>query len=239
MTNRHPLLIPAILCVLVIAAFIGLKSYRSGTAPKDTNGAEQGNTPASVRESDPLKPSQTTKRERQGEAEAKALRDLEKEFDQILPAQFPEQFSALSDSNLKTGESLVLGGFKRSDGNYEFTRLKVDPVTAEDGSIQYRISTRSLSINSENSSKVGLDSLISPARTRIQKSLKFPSNDITMLKSAVDTMTSPIIQVKPGTAATISIGTAEQAYVISVMVSPTDDGESMRVRTRVESPAGE
>ena len=45
-----------------------------------------------------------------------------------------------SGATLNPGESLILGGFKGSDGNYEFTRLEVEPVSGGDSSTNYQIS---------------------------------------------------------------------------------------------------
>lgn len=252
MTQKQTLLIPAILLVLGIVAFIALKSQRSGGASEDTVNEEQTNAPNSPQQSDHRLPSQI-KRERKGEADAKAFRELEIEFDKILPAQFPQQSSSLCDATLKPGETLILGGFERSDGNYEFTQLEVEPLKMDgtpfkpgemdSAPLQYRILTKSLAISREASSKIGLGSLLSPAKTRIQKNLIFTSAEV-MLLMGVDTVradTKPTITAKADTSAVLSIGTIETekpGHAISMMVSPIEGGESTRIRVRVEGTQG-
>lgn len=187
---------------------------------------------------------QHTKRGRQDDADAKALRELEAEFDEILPAQFPEQFSTLCDASLNPGETLVLGGFRKADGNYEFTMLEAEPLGVDGAPLQkegaapqYRIKAKTLAISHEASLEMGLDTLISPAKTRIQKNIVFPAGEFPRPDGYSRAMAMPSVTVRPDVAATISIGTDYESYVISLIVSPQDASATLRIRTRVESPS--
>lgn len=192
---------------------------------------------------DSARPKQT-KRGRQDDADAKALRELEAEFDEILPAQFPDQFSSLSDATLEPGETLALGGFRKANGSYEFTFLEITPIAADgrphdsQGSLPvYAITMRTMEMSRGKSSQNGLDSLISPAKTRIQKIIVFPPGEIPQPDPNGGIMTMPSATVRPNSPAIMSVGTDDRAYVISLIVSPTDVANSIRIRTRVESPA--
>lgn len=248
MTKRQALLIPAILLVFGIVALIALKSQRSGAASEEADKAAEKNTPYPTEQSERRLTSQT-KRERKSGADAQALRELEIEFDRILPAQFPEQPSSLCDATLEPGESLILGGFRNSDGNYEFTILEVEPLKMDgtplkpgemDGApLQYRVWTKSLTMSHEASLKIGLGSLISPAKTRIQKNLIFTSAEVMQVLrgDTAGASAMPSVTARADTRAVISAGTEQQAHVISMMASPVEGSESVRLRSRVESPA--
>lgn len=244
MAKRNALLIPAILCFLATLAFLGLKSMGYVFSAGEHGQTAAGNTPhPSLNESSDQPPQ--TKRDRHEGGDAKALRELEAEFDEILPAQFPDQPSSLCDATLEPGETLFLGGFGKADGNYEFTMLEAKPVGADGASRktagpapQYKITTRTMSLSREKSSEMGLSSLISPAKTRIQKSIVFPSGETPPLGEITRVMTMPSATTRPDTAATISVGTDDQAYVISFIINPQEDSDSIRLRTRIESPDG-
>lgn len=237
------LLATAAICILAIALSVILipsmnrnKDGSSGSSPNNT----LTTTSADSRSTHITE----TKFEREDQGAAKALRELEIEFDKILPAQFPGQFSSLCDATLEPGETLVLGGFMKADGNYEFTMLEATPLGAdgnplqtEGSAVNYKVTTRTMGMSREKSSEMGLGSLISPAKTRIQKSIVFPAGQAPALTDITRVMTMPSVTTRPDGAATMSIGTDDQAYVMSLIVSPQDTGESLRIRTRIESPS--
>jgi hypothetical protein len=247
------LLIPSAICILAIALVLALLSPKkndrssssgSSTLPADapTDSRNPGETDAGTK--------LRTKHERANSDEAQALREMEKEFDKLLPAKFPGQFSSLCDATLNPGETLVLCGFMTADGNYEFTTLEAKPIKADgtplepgeakDSPSQYMVKTRSVIMSPEASSELGLGSLMSPARTRIQKSVVLPQGEVLLRPDkTVGVMTSPSVTLRPGTAVSISAGTEEKALVISMIVNPGDTKGSIRIRTRIESPVGE
>jgi hypothetical protein len=92
-------------------------------------------------------------------------------------------FSSLCDTTLSLGETLVLGGFRHADGNYEFTMLELKPTGADGAPMQegaadrYNVTATVFKLSREKSLEMGLGSLISPAITRIQKSIAFPPGE--------------------------------------------------------------
>jgi len=102
------------------------------------------------------------------------------------------------------------------------------------------VRSKALIMSPEASSELGLGSLISPAKTRIQKSVVFPPDE-TLLRpdNTVGMMTMPSITLPPDTVASAQIGTEKQGRVTSIIVNPGDTKGSIRIRTRIESPAGE
>lgn len=246
MQRSNALLIPAILCFVAIMACISLKSLGFAFFRAKGDGADGRSTHTPRIESLAAKHS-PTKRERQGDADAKALRELELELDGILPAQMPAQSSSLCNATLRPGETLVLGGFATTDGNFEFTLLEVIPIHPDgtpmksgevnDAPSQYKVSAKSLVLSREASSGLGLGSLISPAKTRIQKSVVFPPGESPPIPDAGARITSmPSLTVRKDTAGSIFVGTDKEARVISLILSTGESAGSIRIRTRIESP---
>jgi hypothetical protein len=234
------LLIPSVICILAIALLVILltkkneetSSSRSSTALTPTKSSTDNPNP------NPEETDTKTKRGREDSDEALARREMEKEFDELLPAQFPEQFSSLCDVTLKPGESLVLGGFRKSDGNYEFAMITVTPNDFGEAVRNYTIKAATMVLSPERSSELGFDALVSPAKTRIQKNLVVSSEAITGAGDFVGVMTGPYAVAPANTSATISVGNSESAHVISTIITPQGDGDSIRLRARIESPAG-
>ncbi len=164
------------------------------------------------------------------------LQDLEKEFDEILPAQFPDQPSSLCDAELKPGETLVLGGFGSGDGGYEFTAIQAEMSVSDTGSTGFILRLKSFTMGRDASHEIGLESLISPAKTRIQKSVVFPPGESPWMDAASSVILAPMVAMDAGTPATINMGTKEQARVYSLIANPIGDDGSLRLRTRIENP---
>ena len=243
MTKR--LLIPSAICILAIALLVMPLSPKK-SHETNSSGSSPENTPtkASTDSRNPEENSFRTKHDREDPEAALARREMEKEFDELLPAQFPDQPSSLCDATLEPGDTLVLGGFRRSDGNYEFTTLVAEPIGAdgapfqkEAAAPQYKITTKLLLMSREKSSKIGLASLISTAQTRIQKSIVFPAGETPSLATDTHLVSMPHVVTRPDTAATMYIAQENEGHVVSMIVSPKEDGKSLRIRTRVESPS--
>jgi hypothetical protein len=238
MPKRSALFIAAILSLLAILLILGLKRMGSAVSTKADRETGNGNAshPSLIGNSDQ---SRQTKRDRQDDAEA--LRELEAEFDEILPAIY-DGFSSLCDTTLSLGETLVLGGFRHADGNYEFTMLELKPTGADGAPMQegsadrYNVTATVFKLSREKSVEMGLGSLISPAITRIQKSVAFPPGEAPSIHAEAVAVKESF-EIRPDQTAKTGTGTDSKAYRFSMIVSPEDTGKSIRIRTRVESPA--
>jgi hypothetical protein len=236
--SQLKLLVPAAICILAIA--LSVKLIPSISNDKDSSPASSPENTLTTTSADSRSQQETeTKLERENQGSAQARRNLEKEFDELLPAQFPDQHSSLCDVNLEAGESLVLGGFKRSDGNYEFTKITVTPKVSEGNVMFYSIKAATMVLTEEKSSEFGYDALVSPAKTRIQKSLITSSGATAPSSDYFGFMSSPTIITAANQPGSISVGGSESAHVISTIAAPQGDGDSIRLRARIESPAGQ
>lgn len=160
---------------------------------------------------------------------------MENEFDRILPAQFPEQYSSLCDVSLKPGETLVLGGFRTTQGDLEFTTMQAEPTDTGNGQTGYLIKMKTMHLSADLSREIGLEHLISPARMRIQKSAVLSPDEAARMNSG-KIISTPSLLTKADEMATISVGSDHKAHVISLIASPGPDEASLRLRTRTESP---
>lgn len=227
-------------CFILLACMAGTRtcSIRNPMPPEAQPSAGQSGGGGSTIQGEPGRPGP----ERRDRGASSSHSGLEAEFDKILPAQFPEQFSSLCDATLQPGESLVLGGFRKPDGNYEFTMLEVEPIGAdgaplqEGAATQYKVTLKNFGLSREKSMESGFGSLISPAMTRIQKSIAFPPGETPSIETQ-DVATMPTVVTRPDQTATIQMGSNEKAYMVSMIVSSEDSGKSIRIRTRVESPS--
>lgn len=243
MTQRK-LLLPAAILSLAVALSINLISSKNNDeSDKPDSPAENASTNTSTNSLDPQETELETRREREDPSAAIARRNLEKEFDEILPAQFPNQNSSLCDATLSPGDTLFLGGFKKPDDSYEFTTMTVEPIgtdaqplKTEGTAPQYKVSMKILNMSAEKSTQIGLDSLVSTAKTRIQKSITFPPDELPQTDVDTKLLSMPTLIMKPGVPASLSVGSEEQAHAISLIVNPNDEDQSIRIRTRVESP---
>jgi hypothetical protein len=120
--------------------------------------------------------------------------------------------------------------------------LQVEPIGPdgtpfpEGAATSYKVTLMAFGLSREKSVEMGFGSLISPAMTRIQKSIAFPPGETPSIDAqAVATM--PTVVTRPDQTATIEMGANDKTYKVSMIVNPEDTGKSIRIRTRVESPA--
>jgi hypothetical protein len=229
--RKTPLLLAVILGLLAIFLTIKVLNRNGNSTGRSSNSEREKSKDASLNSD--INGHTSTKSDRADAAYKKSLKEMEREFDEILPAQFPDQHSTLCDTNLKPGENLIIGGFKHADGNFEFSSLVVEKIEV-DGS--NRVTMKTFIMSGERVTELGLDSLVSTAKKRIQQSIVFPPGDQSWMRSAVDMMTTPSITIKPGQLGAMSIGTDKNGLALSVITDPGSEGNSIRVRTRIESP---
>ncbi|MFK7849386.1 MAG: hypothetical protein AB8D78_00275 [Akkermansiaceae bacterium] len=224
------------LVLIAILAPLLLKSLKTPKESPNKTNHEKTSQQLNSTNTHPKNPTVfETKLKRDNQAESNALRKIEKEFDEILPAQFPNQPSTLCDVNLKPGESLIVGGFENQDGGFEFTKLSVNPANPELSSDFYKIKTMSFTLNREKSTELGLGLLISPAKTRIQKSITI-QEDISksIQNSAAHAIAYPSLTSSSGQPGTISVGTEEYGQAISFLPTAAEEQGSIRLRMRLE-----
>lgn len=235
MSKRTALLLSLI---LGLAVFLIVRSVtrttpneKSGSAGGLENPRRQGadETQDSAHEGIPK-----FRRERPDDSEARRHRDLEKEFNEILPPRFSPDSTSLSDVSLKPGETLVLAGSKTAGGDYNFATFQVEAVEGEAGP-SYSVSTKTLTLSREQSEDFGLGSILSPARMRIQKNVILPPGENAWMQSASSFTSMPRVTTAADSATSLTLDTEDRLHIIDLIASPGDDGQSTRIRIRDQS----
>lgn len=160
-------------------------------------------------------------------------------------AESTEVFSATVDAEIKPGETLVMGGYRTPDGNHEFTLLKPELVTLEDGSKAIKLRPLALSIGEGFALESGMNSLTTKAPIADQNAEAWQQEDVhTTLRSASqDTesriMTAPTVVVTPGEPFTISVGGEDGSpqYSIEATMSMNANG-TFQIQSRTERSPG-
>lgn len=107
----------------------------------------------------------------EGEEVKKLRRDLEaakSELEIINRPLTKDMLSSTVRAELSPDETLVTGGYKRPDGNYEFAFLTPSSVTLSDGSQAVRVQSSILIAGPQVVKENGLDSLATNARNTLQ-----------------------------------------------------------------------
>lgn len=176
-----------------------------------------------------------SKRDRPDAAYIKSRQEMDREFDKILPATFPDHNSSLCDTNLKLGDHLILGGFETKDGNFVFNSLNVQAIEV-DGKTKHIAKMTMFTMSPENVNKLGLDSLLSPAKKRIQQSIVFPAENPPWMDSPINMAWVPPITLDPGQRGSIETIKGQEGVVMSMISEPGSDENFTRIRTRLEIP---
>ena len=151
-----------------------------------------------------------------------------------------DMLSATVNAEIIPGDTLVTGGYKTADGNYEMTFLTPRSVTLSDGSEGIEIKSQVLSVGSEFVDKSGLGSLATNAGNTLQHGESWKQDDVkTTLKSASQAagakmLSSPGIIASPSSPFEIVIGEAGGSqFSISGTVEKNDNG-NFSIKSRVE-----
>lgn len=180
----------------------------------------------------------------EGRAEIKQLRrELETARAQLETITRPlgrEVLSSTVHAEIGPGETLVTGGYRTAEGNYELTLLTPRSVTLDDGREAFEIDGKVLSVGSEFVKAHGLETNATNARNTLQHAEAWMQDDVARtLRAAggskeVGIFSTPKVVTLPATPFTVSIGDADGArYSFEGTVARSPDG-SFAVQSRVE-----
>ena len=148
--------------------------------------------------------------------------------------------SSTVNAEINPGETLVTGGYRTDDGNYEMTFLTPRSVTLEDGSEAFEVDGKVLSVGSEFAEVHGLETLATNARNTLQHAEAWMPDDVAGTLAAgrdaegVGMMTGPKVTVLPSTPFTLSIGEKNGAqFSIEGTVARSHNG-SYAIQSRIE-----
>jgi hypothetical protein len=170
-------------------------------------------------------------------------RELETARTQLEKITRPLQQDVLSstvNAEINPGETLVTGGYRTADGNYELTFLTPRGVTLEDGREAIEVDSKVLSVGSEFVGAHGLEAIATNARNTLQHAEAWKQEDVAKTLAAgrdaegVGVMTGPKVTVLPSTSFTLSIGEKNGAqFSIEGTVARSPNG-SYAIQSRIE-----
>ena len=140
-------------------------------------------------------------------------------------------------AELKSGEVVVTGGYKLSNGKrlYAFAQPVIQQV---DGAEVVKIESRFLSVADDAGQSVGLNSIATNATNTLQHGEVWAADEqtsvLTKLNASpgVDLLTSPTITVRPGSSGTIEMGDLK----LKVIPGVSADHSKMDFEVRLEQP---
>lgn len=148
-------------------------------------------------------------------------------------------FSSTVNAEIKPGETLVTGGYKTADGNYELILLTPRGVTLEDGREAIEIDGKVLSVGTQFVGAHGLETLATNARNTLQHAEAWMQDDVARTVAAArdaegaGIRSSQVIML-PSTPFTVSIGETDGAqFSLDGTVARSSQG-CFAIQSRVE-----
>ncbi len=148
--------------------------------------------------------------------------------------------SSTVNAEINPGETLVTGGYRTADGNYELTLLTPRSVTLEDGREANEVAGKVLSVGSEFVETHGLETLATNARNTLQHAEAWMQDDVARTIGAardvqgVGILSSPKVVTLPSTSFTVSMGETDGAqFSFEGTVARSPSG-SFAIQSRIE-----
>jgi len=170
-------------------------------------------------------------------------RELETARTQLERITRPLEQDVLSstvNAEIKPGETLVTGGYKTADGNYEMTFLTPRSFRLEDGREAIEVDGKVLSVGSEFVEAHGLKTLATNARNTLQHAEAWMQDDVARTLAAarnaegLGILSSPKVVTLPSTPFCLSIGETNGAqFSLEGTVARNPNG-SFAIQSRVE-----
>ena len=148
--------------------------------------------------------------------------------------------SSTVNAEINLGETLVTGGYKTADGNYELTFLTPCSVTLEGGREAIEIDSKVLSVGSDFVRSHGLETLATNTRNTLQHAEAWMQDDVSRTLAAardaegVGIFSSPKILTRLGESCNVNIGKTDGAQFSLETTVARGSNESFAIQARVE-----
>lgn len=243
-------LVFGIALVALIAIVVYRHSQKDAPSPGKASAAEHA-TPRGRPESNAGRPHElrsaltrgTADSERDKEDIRKLRRELETaraKLETITRPLGQDVLSSTVNAEINPGETLVTGGYKTANGNYELTLLTPRRVTLEDGREAIEMDSKVLSIGSDFVRSHGLETLATNARNTLQHAEAWMQDDVSRTLAAardakgVGILSAPKVVTLPSESFAVSIGETDGAqFSLEATVARSSNG-SFAIQSRVE-----
>jgi hypothetical protein len=187
----------ALLALIVIVIYINRREDGTSTVPSHASNSvarqhtsqkrleTETNSPRAIRSRAAAVVDVTDAREDDIESLRRELKTAKAELENLSRPLAQDILSSTVNAEISPGETLVTGGYKTADGNYEFTFLTPRSVTLSDGSERIEIKSRVLSVGPEVVQENGLDSLATNARHTLQHAEAWKQDDTDVTLSSM------------------------------------------------------
>ncbi len=242
------------IALIVLIAIVGYNTNsRKDETPTAKDSAPRHVTPRERREIDTsasrvMRPSVARTESDGDEIESlrRELKTAKAKLERITRPLGQDVLSSTVNAEINPGETLVTGGYKTADGNYEMTFITPSSYTLDDGREAIRISSKVLSVGSEFVEANGMETLATNAKNTLQHSEAWTQDDLLETFTAaskakgVDIFTSPTIVAIPSEAFTLVMGKFGGAQFSIEGTATKSPNGSFAIQTRVErTPAAE
>jgi hypothetical protein len=183
----------------------------------------------------------------------KEIKDLRRELEatkselEILSRPLTQDMlSSAVNAEIAPGDTLVTGGYKTADGNYEITFLTPRNVTRSDGGEGIEIQSRVLSVGPEFVDKSGMGTLATNAGNTLQHGESWKDDDVKTTftsasqNSGVNVMTAPKFTTSSSASSPFDIVIGEEdgpQFSIKGTVEKNSNG-NFSIKSRVERRPG-
>lgn len=238
---------------IALVALIVIVGYRN-SHKNDPSATKVSVTPRERLESDTSTlsartvTSRTTDSQREREDIKKLRRELEAARAQLEKITRPlgqDVLSSTVNAEINPGETLVTGGYRTADGNYEVTLLTPRSITLEDGREAFELDSKVLSVGTEFVGAHGLDTLTTNARNTLQHAEAWMQDDVAKTLAAArdaegaDIVSSPRVMTLPSKSFSVSIGESDIAqFSLEGTVGRSPSG-NFAIQSRVERTPNE
>jgi hypothetical protein len=244
-----------IVCLLVFICLLGVIAFqqfqirdlrithKETAAPAENTRTTTRSGPRQGDETDATAATRPLRREedRQAQARQEKLDEVEKELKEISEPLAEDMASTMFNADVKTGQSVVTGGYQAADGKNRFTILKPIMIQSADGRQQIQISSKMIAVSSEDTTSTGLNTLATNAKNTLQHAETWEEADVSSTMEKIRSsqssnfMAAPNVIVNPGEKFSMKMfRDSERTYTLEGTAEVSPNGSGVVLKARIE-----
>jgi hypothetical protein len=168
-------------------------------------------------------------------------KSVETQLAEISAPLHSDMASTMFNADVKTGQSVVTGGYQTADGRYQFTILKPRVVADQNGGQQIEIDSNLIAMSHEDTQRSGLNSLATNAKNTLQHAEYWNDADVSgtmeLLQESTDSehLGQPKTFITPGEKFTIEMaGDDHSFYTLTGTAELSPDSSGVVLKARIE-----
>jgi hypothetical protein len=238
-----------LICLLAVIAFqqfqirdLGI-THKETAAPAENTRTTTRSGPGQGDETDTSPAPRPLRRgeDRQAQARQEKLDEVEKELKEISEPLAEDMASTMFNADIKTGQSVVTGGYQAADGTNRFTVLKPIVKQSANGSQQIQISAQMIAVSPEDTTSTGLNTLATNAKNTLQHAETWEEADVSSTMGKVRSsqsskyLSAPNVIVNPGEKFSMKMfGDSERTYTLEGTAEVSPNGSGVVLKARIQ-----